>query len=62
MFSFIKPYLLECAGYFNVANGRKFLLALFPDVSTIVALEILSYYLNCANKKTPGRPFVNRIK
>ena len=40
MFSFIKFYLLECVGYFNVANGRKSLLDLFPDISPIVESEL----------------------
>ena len=40
MFSFIKFYLLECVGYLNVANGRKSLLDLFPDVHTIVDSEV----------------------
>ena len=35
MFSFIKFYLLECVDYLNLANGRKSLLDLFPDVQTI---------------------------
>ena len=36
MFSLKKFYLLECVGYLNVANRRKSLLDLFPDVRTIV--------------------------
>ena len=40
MFSFIKFYLLECVDYFNVANGRKSLLNLFSDISTIVDSEV----------------------
>ena len=40
MFSFIEFYLLECVGFLNVANGRKSLLDLFPDVRTIVDLEV----------------------
>ena len=41
MFGFIKLNLLECLGYFNVANGRKPLLELFPDISKIVNSEVL---------------------
>ena len=40
MFSFIKFYLLECVGYLNVANERKSLLDLFPNVHTIVDSEV----------------------
>ena len=40
MLSFIKFYLLEYLGYFDVANGRKSLLDLFPEVSTIVNSEV----------------------
>ena len=36
MFSFIKFDLLECVGYLNVANGRKSLLGVFPDIRTVV--------------------------
>ena len=49
MFTFTKFSLLECAGCFNVANGRDSLLDLFPDVSTIVDSELFR----------PNRPFVN---
>ena len=40
MFSFIKFYLLECVNFLNVADKRKSLLDLFPDVRTIVYLEV----------------------
>ena len=40
MFSFIKFYLSECVGYFNVANGRKSLYDLFSDVRTTVDSEV----------------------
>ena len=40
MFRFIKFYLLDCVGFLNVANGQKSLLDLFPEVRTIVDLEV----------------------
>ena len=40
MFSFIKFYLLECVDYLNLANGRKSLLDLFPDVQIIFDSEL----------------------
>ena len=44
MFNFIKFYSLECVGYLNVANGRKSLLDLFPDVRTTVDSEVFEAY------------------
>ena len=55
MFSFIKFYSLECVGYLNVANGRKSLLDLFPDVHTIFDLEV--FKANILTLKDPARPF-----
>ena len=57
MFSFIKFYLLECVGYLNVANGRKSLLDLFPDVRTIVDSEI--FEVNIWTLQTPTSTFLN---
>ena len=44
MFNFIKFYSLECVGYLNVANGRKSLLDLFPDVRPTVDSEVFEAY------------------
>ena len=57
MFSFIKFYLLECVGYLNVANGRKSLLDLFPDVHTIVDSEVSE--ANIWTLQTPTSPFLS---
>ena len=57
MFSFIKFYLLECVGYLNVANGRKSLLDLFPDVHIIVDSEV--FEANIWTLQTPTSPFLN---
>ena len=57
MFSFIKFYLLECVGYLNVANGRKSLLDLFPDVHTIFGSEV--FEVNIWILQTPASPFLN---
>ena len=57
MFSFIKFHLLECVGFFNVVNGQKSLLDLFPDVSTIVDLEV--FEANIGTLQSPTAPFLN---
>ena len=57
MFSFIKFYLLEWVGYLNVANGRKSLLGLFPDVHTIADSEV--FEVNIWTLQTPTSPFLN---
>ena len=48
---------MECVGYLNVANGRKSLLDLFPDVHTIFDSEV--FEANIWTLKTPTRPFLN---
>ena len=53
MFGFIKLNLLECLGYFNVANGRKPLLELFPDISKIVNSEVFEATISSAQIKKP---------
>ena len=55
---FIEFYLLECVGFLNVANGRKSLLDLFPDVCTIVDLEV--FEANIWTLQTPTTPFLSR--
>ena len=57
MFSFIKFNLLECVGYLSVANGWKSLLDLFPNVRTIVDLEVSE--VNIWTLQTPTSPFLN---
>ena len=49
---------MECVGYLNVANGRKSLLDLFPDVHTIFDSEV--FEANIWTLKTPTVPFLNR--
>ena len=48
---------MECVGYLNIANGRKSLLDLFPDVHTIFDSEV--FEANICTLKTPTRPFLN---
>ena len=48
---------MECVGYLKVANERKSLLDLFPDVHTIFDLEVFG--ANIWALKTPTRPFLN---
>ena len=48
---------MECVGYLNVANGRKPLLDLFPDVHTIFDSEV--FEAKILTLKTPTRPFLN---
>ena len=55
MFSFIKSNLLECSVYLKVANGRKSLLDLFPDVRLIVDSEV--FEANIWTLQTPTSPF-----
>ena len=57
MFSFIKSNLLECGVYLKVANGRKSLLDLFPDVRLIVDSEV--FEANIWTLQTPTSPFLN---
>ena len=57
MFSFIKSNLLECVVYLKVANGRKSLLDLFPDVRLIVDSEV--FEANIWTLQTPTSPFLN---
>ena len=49
---------MECVGYLNVANGRKSLLDLFPDVHTIFDSEV--FEANIWTLKIPTVPFLNR--
>ena len=48
---------MECVGYLNVANGRKSLLDLFPDVHTIFDSEV--FEANIWTLKTPTRSLLN---
>ena len=54
MFSFTKFYVLGCLGYFNIANGQKYLLDLFPDVGTTVVSEIFEATISTTQIKKPG--------
>ena len=44
-------YLVNCLGYFNVANGQKSLFDLFPDVSTTVNSEVSEATISTAQIK-----------
>ena len=48
---------MECVGYLNIANGRKSLLDLFPDVHAIVDSEV--FEANIWTLQTPASPFLN---
>ena len=48
---------MECVRCLNVANGRKSLLDLFPDVRTIVDSEV--FEANIWSLQTPTSPFLN---
>ena len=48
---------MECVGYLNVANGRKPLLDMFPDVHTNFDSEV--FEANISTLKTPTRTFLN---
>ena len=55
MFSFVKFYLLEYLGYFNVANRPKSLLDLFRDVSKILNSEVFEATISTEQIKNPGQ-------
>lgn len=59
MFGFIKFKLMQCPDRLNVANGRKSLFKLFPDISTIFHSEVFAATISTAQIKNPDRPFLN---